>query len=222
MIIKNEKYNEIRHDLQALAETLIKQCVLVENLLMEGWKESSYKQFIENESRINPMEESLLQKLTATVIQFSPKGKDLRKIVYCHEVIIYMEGIGSYLFNIVSIIKEADIQSSDYNTYKTALATFFEKTEETIQKACYSFYREDVDLAYRIIPTEQYEEIKELKTNTLNTLLTDFEEIPLQRQELVNILVFDKTFFFMEKMIDNAIDIAKSTIFAIQGNIENQ
>jgi len=220
MLIKNEKYSEIQNVLQRMSETLIKQCVLVEDLLVNGWKETNCIKFLQNEESINSLNEMMLQKLSGVVIQFSPKGKDLRKIVYVHEVIIRIELIGGYLDAIVGVIKGTDIKASDYNGYKTALIKFFNQAQKITQEACYSFYKEDINLANRIVQPSLYEEMNELKTNTMNTLLSDFEQIPLEKQELINIMAFDKAFHFIEKLAEIAIEIAKSTIFALRGNRE--
>jgi Phosphate uptake regulator len=220
MLIKDEKYNEIRYDLQVLSETLIRQCALSEDLLINGWKDLNYVEFLKNEENINFLNEIMLQKLSIIVIQFSPKGKDLRKIVYTREVIIRIELLGNDLNTVVGIIKEADIKSSDYNVYKTALIQFFNLAQKMIQEACYSFYNEDLSLAYRIIHPSKQEDMKELKKSAIDVLLSDFEQIPLEKQELVNIMAFDKAFHFVEKITEIAIGIAKSTIFAIQGNRE--
>jgi Phosphate uptake regulator len=220
MIIRSEKYNEIKQDLQLLAETLIKQYVLVEDLLINGWKEGNYKQFLDHEELINTLENSMLHKLSGIVIQFSPKGKDLRNIVYCHEVVIYVELVGNYLINIVNIIKEMGDQSADYKDYRMALLKYFERTKKMAQEACFSFNKEDAALANKIIQSYPNKDDQNLKTNTINTILTDFEEIPLQRQELITIIAFDKCFSFMEKLNEIAINIAKSTIFASQGDIK--
>ena len=220
MLIKNEKYSEIQNDLQLMSETLIKQCALVQDLLVNGWKDQNCVKFLQNEESINSLNEMMLQKLSRIVIQFSPKGKDLRKIVYVHEVIIRIELIGGYLDAIVGVIKDADIKVNDYNEYKTALIEFFNQAQKITQEACYSFYNEDINLAHRIVQPSLYEEMKDLKTNTMNTLLSDFEHIPLEKQELINIMAFDKAFHFIEKLAEIAIEIAKSTIFALQGNRE--
>ena len=220
MLIKNEKYNEIRYDLQVLSETLIRQCALAEDLLTNGWKDQNYVEFLKNEENINFLNEIMLQKLSEIVIQFSPKGKDLRKIVYTREVIIRIELLGGYLDTVVDIIKEADIKSSDYNVYKTALIRFFNLAQKMIQEACYSFYNEDINLAYRIIQPSKLEDMKEVRRSAMDLLLSDFEQIPLEKQELINVMAFDKAFHFIEKFAEIAIEIAKSTIFAAQGNRE--
>jgi len=220
MLIKNEKYNEIRYDLQVLSETLIRQCALAEDLLTNGWKDQNYVEFLKNEENINFLNEIMLQKLSEIVIQFSPKGKDLRKIVYTREVIIRIELLGGYLDTVVDIIKEADIKSSDYNVYKTALIRFFNLAQKMIQEACYSFYNEDINLAYRIIQPSKLEDMKEVGRSAMDLLLSDFEQIPLEKQELINVMAFDKAFHFIEKFAEIAIEIAKSTIFAAQGNRE--
>ena len=219
VIIKLEKSNEVRQDLQVLSETLIEQFVLVKDLLINGWKHNYYQRFTTNEDRVKSLRKTILQKLTVIVIQFSPKGKDLRTIVYCHEVILYMELIGEFLTNIVEIMKESDFKSDDYEDYEKTLSKFFEEVKETIREACYSFYNEDAKLAYKILQPIPYKEMEKLKTDTLNSILSNFEEIPLLKQELINLMAFDKILFIMKKIDAIAINIAKSTIFVIEGNL---
>ena len=221
MITRIVKIKELQENLQLLVETLIKQCSLIEDLLENGWIDSNHKLFLENEDRINSLVVTIRQKLSEIIILFSPRGKELRKILFSHEVIIYMELMGNLFCEIVSAIENSDPKLKDYSDYKDYIAAFiksFDQAKDIVQKAYYSFYSEDVELAKRIIRDNQLDQIAERKNNTLNIILSDFEEIPLKKEELVNIMAFDKIFLSLEKTTRLAVYIAKSTIFAIESS----
>lgn len=215
--IKSDKYAQINHSFQKLSEILMRQFALVESLLEVGWKDEHYKQFLENEENIDEMEIKMMEIIPALVIQFSPKASDLRKIVSCHEVILFLEQIGDFLINIVDCMRSADLRSSDYNEFNSHLKKMFWLTQMLVHGAAYSFYKEDIQLAYQIIQSDYHNQIKSLSEKVNGMIISSFQDIPLIPQELINILAINNLLCIMVKVRKIASEIAKSTIFVIEG-----
>jgi phosphate transport system protein len=84
-----------------------------------------------------------------------------------------------------------------------------------VHAVTFSFFKEDKTLAYPIIGKE--DNIDALSHEISDNLTLVFQDIPLNEQDLQNMIKLNEMVFIMEKIKNIAISIAKSTIFVIEG-----
>ena len=213
--IKSREYTLVNKNLELLSTKVIHQFGLVEELLMKEWKEDIYKQILENENIIDDLEVQTVQKLPNLVILFAPKATELRKIVSCHEVILSLEQIGDFLLDIIDLLKKLNLSSPDYNDFKQTLRKMIVSSREITNASAYSFFKNNSKEAYKIL--HKGNDIDVLSKELSENLSSSFQEMNLTAQELLNIISLKNISYVIERIKNNARNVAKSTIFATEG-----
>ena len=213
--IKSREYAQINKNLELLSTKVILQFDLAEKLLVNRWEEDIHKQIIENEKIIDTLDTQIIHELTDLVILFSPKAAELRKITSCIEVVVFLEQIGDFLLDIIQLTKEVDLHSSDYIDFKNTLRKMVIATGELVSTTAYSFFKDISREAFRVLRKD--DNMEELSKEISENLITSFQEIDLTGQELLNIINLNNISYIFKRIKDNAINIAKATIFATEG-----
>jgi phosphate transport system protein len=213
--IKNLQQEQLNKDLELISTIVLNQFNLTEELIHGGPQDGTLGQIAENKKTIDNLEVAILEKLSAMVISFAPKAMELREIISCHEIILFLERIGDLLVDIVNYLKKSDLSSPEYIDFKSQLEKIFDILKKTVSAGAFSFFRKDKSQAYQIIEKEH--DIEKHTREIFENLIASFQEIPLTGQELVNIISLHSIAYILEKMKNNAINIAKSTIFVIDG-----
>jgi phosphate uptake regulator len=130
------------------------------------------------------------------------------------------------LIDIVNYLKKSNLDSPEYIEFKSQLKQIVASLKKIISASTFSFIRKDKSQAYQVIEKEY--DIGNHSQEIYENLIAGFQEIPLSGREIVNIIHLHSIIYILEKIKDNAINIAKSTIFAIEGidykyqNLENK
>lgn len=214
-VIKNREYAQVKKNFEVLATKVILQFALAEELLLNKWQEEIHEQIIANEKIIDNLETQIAHELIDLVILFTPKAADLRKIAACNEVVLFLEQIGDFLVDVIRLIKEVDIHSPDYTDFKNTLRKMVVSSKELVSTATFSFFQDDSKEAYRTLRKD--DNMEELSKEISENLIASFQEIDLSGQELLNIINLNNISYIIKRIKDNAINIAKSTIFASEG-----
>jgi phosphate transport system protein len=213
--IKNLQQKQLNKGLELISTIVLHQFNLTEELINGKRQKSLYEQIVENENRINNLEVLITKKLSVMIILFTPKAVELREIISCHETVLLLERIGDMLIDITKYLKKSDLESSEYIEFKSQLKKIFVSLKDTISASIYSFFKKDKLQAYQIIEKER--NIKKGSQGISESLIAVFQEIPLNGRELTNIIHLHSIAYILEKIENYVINIAKSTIFAIEG-----
>ncbi|MDR0865796.1 MAG: hypothetical protein LBO74_12825 [Candidatus Symbiothrix sp.] len=213
--IKKLQYEQLNKDFEFISTTVLYQFALIEELLENGWQETTYEQLILNEDKIDALETTLLEKIPSLLMLFAPRAAELRKTIAYQEIILELEHIGDFLMDIAEHLKKTDLKSSDYTGFKSTLKKILAQLKKTVNTAIFSFFRDDKMQAYQTIEKEHNIEI--LSREITENLVTAFLEIPLTGQDLLNIINLNTITYSLEKIRQDAISIAKSTIFVTEG-----
>ncbi|MDR0682852.1 MAG: hypothetical protein LBG15_13550 [Dysgonamonadaceae bacterium] len=213
--IKSLQQKQLNKGLELISTVVLHQSNLTEELINGKCQESTYKQIVENEKKINNLEVVITKKLSVMIILFTPKAVELREIISCHETVLLLERIGNLLVDIAGYLKKSNLESPEYVEIKSQLKKIFASLKATISASIYSFFKKDKSEAYQIIEKER--EIKKGSQEISENLIAAFQEIPLNGRELTNIIHLHSIAYILEKIENYVINIAKSTIFAIEG-----
>lgn len=213
---KRIHYEGLNKDFESLSTTVIQQLQLTVKIFEEGWNTEIEKEINRNEKNIAILEASFMERFPMFVLLFSPKAKELRKIISCHEVILYMEEISDNVLIIIEYLKKVNLNSSDFDDFKLLMIKMFQKLQFIISSTTYSFYREDYTQASNILEKEN--DIKKLSYELHDNLIAAFQDIPLSGQEMMDIISLNKIGLMMERITNYALNIAKATIFVEEGN----
>lgn len=214
-------YSELNKDFELLSTKVIQQLYLVEQIFKDGWNTHFHEEASKNEEIIKGLERSFMEKNPILLLLYSPKAKELRKIISCNNVILFLEEISDNLMSIIKYLEQINLNSPDFNDFKTITTTMFHVLREIISATTYSFYKDDKNQALNILEKEN--EIQILAQELKDNLIASFQDIPLTGQELLNIVSLHKIGAIMKKTTNYALNIAKATIFVIDGiNIKHQ
>lgn len=212
---KKLHFELLNTDFELLSTTVLQQLSITQDILNTGWQKDFEEKIIENEKLINSLDFSLMQILPTLIILYSPKAMDLRKIISLHEVIIYLEEVGNILMQIINLLKQTNLNLEDFQPLISFLNNMFETLKKIINSSTYSYYKEDKSEAHNILEKEN--NINSCTEELRNELIASFQEIPLSGQELINVIHLNTISYYIEKIKDNAINIAKGTIFVLEG-----
>ncbi|MDR2844458.1 MAG: hypothetical protein LBV57_07420 [Candidatus Symbiothrix sp.] len=201
--------------IESLLAIVIQQFELVDELIMNGFQESVYQQLQENEEHINRLDTAITQTVLMVMILQMPKASMFRKTLASYEVILFLEQTGNVLMNITDHIQDADLNSSDYAYFKTVLRNMLISIKLFCNTVLIAFLKNDKEQVHQLLDKEVFLEkmLKEVSENIVNA----FQEIPLTKQELTNIVAISFIARLIKKIEDNVFDILKLAIFAFEG-----
>lgn len=218
---KDREFAQINTDLQILSAKVINLFMLTETLAANGWNDELSEKIPENEKSISCLKAELLEKIPRAALLFSPKAADLRKLVAYHDVTLLIEEIDDFLIAIVDSLKEINFSNPDYADFRTSMKKMLQSLRESANAAMYSFIWDSKPEALRIL--EKKTNIKQLATEITENIVASFQEIPLSGQQILDIITLNKMVYILEKIQSCVLNIAKSTVFAIEGtNLRHQ
>lgn len=218
---KRVDYIELNKDFELLSTTVLHQLQLTEKIFNEGWDIKFEEEISKNEKIIASLEATFIEKLPLLLLLYTPKAKELRKLVSCHEVILFIEDISDNLLIIIEHLKQLDLSSSDFKDFKFLISKMFEILKNVMSSTAFSFYKDDKTQAVNVLEKEN--DIENISRELKENLIAAFQDIPLSGQELLNIVHLNKIAMIIEKITDQVLDIAKATIFVIDGgNIKHK
>jgi phosphate uptake regulator len=218
---KDREFAQISNNLQILSAKAIDQFALVETLLASGWEDALYEKILENEKAISSLEAGLLEKIPRTALLFSPKAIDLRKLVSCHEATLLIEEIKDFLSAIVCSLKKLNLSDPDYADFISTLKKMLHSLKESANAAIFSFIRENKAEALRILGKDT--DIEQLSKEITGNIVASFQEIPMNGQQVLNIITLNKMAYIMEKIKSSVLNIVKLTIYVTDGtNLRHQ
>lgn len=217
-VSKEHVYSEIESKHKEMFELIIKQFILIETLPPEGWHDERYNLFRLNEKQMNELVHELKKMIPFTIVQVSPRGKDLRKVVAYHDIVMYMEQIGNDVFVFVDLIRKRkeDLLSGEFKGIFKRIMDLFIFMHDLFYKAIYSFYTSNATLAQEVINQKQSERFS-IFAELDEMLKNSFCEIPLEKDDITNILTIDKMLVEISRCVDNTFYIANASYYAHEG-----
>lgn len=213
--LKEKVFSRITDDFQVLAAIVIRQHNHIKNILEDNKNTELYTEINNNERIIDSLEVKIRNEVIHTIVLYSPRATNLRLIISYYDMTAYLERIGDLLLNIAQFLLKTDIQGPLFSSYKKEIAKMLELTENMTQNAIFAFSYEDIQLAKDTIELDNqvdflYQELdKHLLNNCTDKLLSS--------QEMTDILAINSLSYNIERIGDNATNIAEAAIFLIEG-----
>jgi phosphate uptake regulator len=201
--------------IEMMVKFLLDQFNLTEDLINGKSGDDIYRQIITKKGKIDIMKMGITKKLSAMIISFEPKAGELREIIACQEIILFLADIGDLLVDADNYLIKSDLNLPEYIELKSHLKKTFASLKRITGDCIWSYLLRDEREAHQII--EEKNDMETSSQEIYETLIAGFQEIPLSGREIVSILHLHSIVYILEKIRKNAINIAKSTIFAIEG-----
>jgi len=166
----------------------------------------------ENEiSRLTALIEGEAMKI---LLRQQPLAGDLRVISTALKMVTDMERIGSQAADISSIVLH--LCDEEYQTKLVAIPQMADKTKQMVRFCIDSFVRLDIDLAKKVIETD--EEVDALFINVKDNMIKLIREQPEYADQAIYLMMVAK---YLEKIGDHAENIAEWVIFCKTGERKN-
>ena len=149
------------------------------------------------------------------IVLYSPRATNLRMIISYYDMTAYLERIGDLILNVSHFMKKIAVDYCLFTTYKKDLLKMLSLTESMTQNAIFAFTCEDIQLAKETIETD--DQVDELHHFIGQHLPTQCFDKILSQQEVTDALCINSMAYNIERIGDNATNIAEAAIYLIEG-----
>ena len=217
MITIRSKYlDKLSNDFELLSELVLKQLQLTREIMEEDLKEGKTHTEVEkNEVLIDGLDVMLRDEIINAVFLFSPKATDMRKLIAYIDMTFFLERIGDLIQNIAGFSKKTRLDLPDFMEYRKILSKMLKLSEKMVKNAVFAFSCEDNTMARDTIAID--DKVDALQKEINEKIQQSFTEKPLSSQDLLNITSINSISYNIERIADNATNIAEAAIYLIEG-----
>lgn len=215
--IKTKYLDRLSEDFQLLSEIVLSQIVMIQEFI-NSQDEISHDLFgnIErNETLIDGLDIKIKEEVINAIFLFTPRATDLRRVVAYHDMTIYLERIGDLILNISQYIKNLDLNMQGFDEFRKMLGKMLKYAEKMTQNAVLAFTGSNSLMAYDTIATDNKVDVLYRKIS--DKLPATFGNKTLSHKELQNIMGITGISYNIERIADNATNIAESAIYLAEG-----
>jgi phosphate transport system protein len=212
---KSRQIANLDEKFKLLCEKVLLQLTSAEETLKESKPDDFYEKVTQTEKEIDLLENEIRTNVV-TLVLYAPKAAELRKLITYQDITNFLEAIGDSLIDTIFCpAKKIDVNLPEFDYFQLTLAKMLSCAKKMVNDAIFSFCYEDSVAAYKTIADDDAmdELFREISENTI--LL--FQELPLNEQELANIINISHTAYSIEQIGDIATHIAEATIYMIEG-----
>lgn len=202
-------------DFQLMSEIVLRQLDLAKALLKPDVDQQLILEVERNELLIDSMDIKIRESVINAILLFSPRASDLRKIIAYHDMTIYLERIGDQMLNVAHLLKNIRLDLPNFVEFEKVLSKMMKQADKMVRNAVIAFSCQDSSVARKTIATDN--DVDELLVETIGMLHSSFEGKTLDRQDLVNITGINSIASNIERMADNATNIAEAAIYLLEG-----
>lgn len=213
--LKEKVLSRITDDFQVLSKVVIKQINLTKLLLENNKNEDIYTEINNNERIIDSLEVKMRDEVINTIVLYSPRATNLRMIISYYDMTAYLERIGDLIVNICGFLRKTDIQAPLFQHYKESLLNMLGLTEDMTQNAIFAFTCEDAELARTTIESD--DQVDAYYHQIGQTLPLDCSGQTLNGQQVTDALAINSISYNIERIGDNATNIAEAAIYLMEG-----
>lgn len=213
--LKEKVFGQIKTDFQVTAKVVIYQIERTRQLLEEERQDDIFTEIEHNERIIDSLDVKIRNEVINTIVLYSPRATNLRMIISYYDMTAYLERIGDLILNISDFLRRIEKQGLIYKEYQSKLSKMLEHTANMTQNAIFAFTCEDIQLAKETIEADDRADrlLREI-SESLPEFCTNRCLTP---QEITDALCINSMAYNIERIGDNATNIAEAAIFLIEG-----
>lgn len=173
-----------------------------------------YREMEMTESALDGFEVKMREEIVRSIVLFSPRAGDLRKIMAYHDMASFLERMGDLMMNVAEYASQLRSQEVSLKAAKNRLMELFCLAEKMAQNAIFSFTCEDSILAKNVIDKDNV--VDEMQAEITQSII----ETPVERlaqEDLRDVVNMSGMAYNMERIADHATNIAESALFLMEG-----
>ena len=194
--IRGKFIEKINEDFELLSTIVLRQTEHVLHLMDDNRDEQRYKDINENEKLIDGLEVKIRDEVINSIVLYNPRASDSRKIISYHDMVVNFQG-------------------ALYPSFQRILREQVETVKEMTQNAIFAFTYEDEDLAKSIIHGDDLVDQRHLEI--IHGLPSLFVGKEVSEQDMLDALSLSNMSYNIERIGDNATNIAESAIYLMEG-----
>ncbi|MCB6972701.1 MULTISPECIES: phosphate signaling complex PhoU family protein [Butyricimonas] len=211
-----EKYLEkIKEDFEVLSTVVIQQMDIVFTLTGSNKDAKLHDKIEHNEVIIDGLEVKIRDEVINSIVLYCPRASDCRKIMSYHDMTAYLERIGDLLLNIADFLREVELQGELYTLFREIIRKQLEIVKKMTQNAIFAFTCEDENLAKEIIRTDDI--VDKNHKEIVHGIPLHFVGRTVKDQDLLDALSLSNMSYNIERIGDNATNIAEAAIYLMEG-----
>lgn len=203
------------HDLIAVQQDLMELCDLSIHSLQQSFQAFLKKdidlalQVIDNDPKINRLEEILNDRVILLIAKQQPVATDLRRLIVIIKAASDMERIGDHAVNIAK--ESIRIGKAPFVTSLEPIEEMFHKTILMLRQIVDAFIEENTIKAKEIANLD--DEVDELTGNTLSNLM----KLSVSNEQVAQVTSLSYVCRCIERAADHATNIAEHLFFLVKG-----
>jgi phosphate transport system protein len=216
-IKKDNAINHIQADFEELANLVLEQLDLMEQIVTSGEitvPDDVLKKILQNENDIDKREVKLSDKIVNAIVLYKPVASDLRWIMACYRIILSLERIGDIVLNVAHFIKKIKTPEV-YDRLKEMLTNMTIQSIKMVRKSLLSYLNDDREFAIWTIKNDVV--FDEINHKLLKKILAKTKTAESNKHLLMSIVTIKEMMSNIERIADHATNIAEAAIYSIEG-----
>ncbi len=220
-INKQRALTKINKDFEIYSNLILRQLRLLENIVNKDFinsdsliPEDIYEEIKKRETEIDNFEVKISEDVLSIIVLYNPFASELRQLMAYYRLSSIMERIADMIFNIARYIKK--IKSPElYKKFSGAISDMLVISINMVEKSLLAFNNHDIEYAIWTIKNDDV--VDDLNRSFVKKLIkSDIPEMK-SRAELSTFMSLRSIVSNIERIADNATNIAEAAIFAIEG-----
>ena len=216
-IKKDKRFAGINEDFQKMKALLYDQFEILENVILSGLEnvsENELNAFSRNEEKLDQMELIMSKDIIQTIGLQQPMASELRQLISYLRMLSDMERIGDQLNNILHFFKELTPMELPENQ-RESIHNMYDMSLIMVKKALDSFENEDHETAIWTIKNDEV--VDDMQRKLIKRMLRKSAPPGVAIEEVTNILNFGSILNSIERIADQATNIAEASIYYQDG-----
>lgn len=216
-IKKDDAINHIHADFEELANLVLEQLDLMEQVIISGEIEvpdEDLKRIQTNEKDIDKREVKLSDKIVNAIVLYKPVASDLRWIMACYRIILSLERIGDIVVNITDFVKKIKTPEV-YEKLREVLSNMTIQSIKMVRKSLLAYLNDDREFAVWTIKNDVV--FDEINHKLLKKIIAKTDTAESNKHLLMSIVTIKEMMSNIERIADHATNIAEAAIYSIEG-----
>lgn len=217
MNAKNKEFENITNDVNMVSEIIFQQMNLIDDYLsnVNNSDSETVNELLSNESKIDDYEKRIYDKIVNCIVLYNPLAGELRQLMASLRITTNLERIGDLCINIIESLESTNKKIIG-EKIKTLFVDMLKFATLMVRNSMSSFICCDMDLAEKVLNDD---DVIDNLNEKINNLLSEFKhnEAYSSKEELTNLLSFNYINMNIERIADNATNIAEASIYMMQG-----
>ena len=213
--LRDKFIDKMRDDFELLSTITLRQMDKTLSLTQDNKNEKTYAAIDENEKIIDSLEVKIRDEVINTIALYSPRAIDSRKIISYHDMTGYLERVGDLLLNIADFFHALDREGFMYQALHQSIEEQLLRVKEMIKNAIFAFTCEDEELARQVIA--QDDSVDTLHREITRSIPLLFTGKTMNEQDMSDALSISNMSYNIERIGDNATNIAEAAIYLMDG-----